>query len=58
NKGEFGGESNNINDTRNVEWESVLVGRKGLPVAMIENPSDKYNINIEEQDTPILAQQC
>ncbi|CAG8712504.1 5651_t:CDS:2, partial [Cetraspora pellucida] len=50
--------SNNFNDTVNVEWGSVLVGRKGLSVAMIENPSDKCNINIGEQDTPILAQQC
>ncbi|KAF0396456.1 hypothetical protein F8M41_010069 [Gigaspora margarita] len=47
----------NINDTGNVEWGSVLVGRKGLSVVVIENPSDKYNINIGEQDTQILPQQ-
>ncbi|CAG8713189.1 2111_t:CDS:2, partial [Racocetra persica] len=48
----------NINDTGNVEWGSVLVGRKGLSVVMIENPSDKCNVNIREQDTQILAQHC
>ncbi|CAG8794160.1 19571_t:CDS:1, partial [Cetraspora pellucida] len=48
---EFDEESNNINDTGNVEWENALVGRKGLPVTMIENPSDKCNINVGEQDT-------
>ncbi|CAG8755170.1 7545_t:CDS:2, partial [Racocetra fulgida] len=50
--------SSNINDTGNVEWGSVLVGRKGLSVVMIENPSDKCNVNIREQDTQILAQHC
>ncbi|CAG8648160.1 7449_t:CDS:2 [Gigaspora margarita] len=47
----------NINDTGHVEWGSVLVGRKGLSVVVIENPSDKYNVNIGEQDTQILPQQ-
>ncbi|CAG8597401.1 1990_t:CDS:2, partial [Dentiscutata heterogama] len=49
--------SSNINDTGNVEWGSILVGRNGLSVVVIENPSDKYNVNIGEQDTQILPQQ-
>ncbi|CAG8543015.1 7133_t:CDS:2 [Dentiscutata erythropus] len=49
--------SSSINDTGNVEWGSILVGRNGPSVVVIENPSDKYSVNIGEQDTQILSQQ-